>query len=86
MNGCGGGGGLYRVNPSTGAYAQVGGKDANGWANSTVMTAHGDSLYIVCGRMGGCEGGGGLWRVNPVTGTYAQVGGKGWRNAVVIVV
>ena len=76
--GCEGTGGLYRVNPNSGAFRKI----SHGWANATTSVARGGSLYITCGRFSGsgCNGGGGLYRVNPETGEMAELGG-GWGNA-----
>ena len=60
-DGCGGGGGLYRVDTRTGEYTHLPGGN---WANATQMVVHEGELYIICGHgHGGCRGGGGVYRV-----------------------
>ena len=75
MDGCNGGGGLYRVDTLSGAFTRVGSAD---WSNATVMSSDGKQLFLVCGKKGECRGSGGLYAVDPATGTHAQLGGPGY--------
>ena len=75
--GLSGGGGLYRVDPSTGESAEI----SNDWQNVGVSAVIGTTLYVICGRLHGRCGGGGLYAINVVNGTHTTVLQSGWANA-----
>jgi hypothetical protein len=85
MSQAGGGGALYRVNPSSGAYVELGESNwLSNWKNATVMASDGKNLFIVCGSMRGTCGGGALHRINPHSGASVEIGSGNWKNATVM--
>src|SRR3569623_1033473 len=66
-------GGLYRTNPYTGEWSQVGGLD---FANTRFLFALGGSLYTI-------EADGSLYRVSAGNGAWEQVGPQAdWVNTI----
>ena len=69
-SGCGGGGGLYEIDPSTKNFERIG--DGN-WRNAVGMVGFGNGIFLIAGRKHGCKGSGGLWRIDLNTKTHAEI-------------
>ena len=69
--------GLFYIDPTTGAWTQVG---SSNWVNTRLMTALGSSLYV----MQGDDTTMGLFRIDPTTGAWTQVGSSNWANTTLM--